>query len=128
MYACSCTTDRTTDASCFITTSPTEDGVLAHVRAGLDEAVGADDRGTVDARLGVDLGPLAEPDVLAEAEAVDLDVDLAVEDVLVGAQVRLEVPDVLPVALGDVSVAAACPASAPRGTRRRRSRRPRPRG
>ena len=53
---------------------------------------------------GVDLGALAEPDVLADAEAVDVDLDPAVEDVLVRPEVRLERADVLPVALAHVAV------------------------
>ena len=51
----------------------------------------------------VDLGALAQPHPGPQREARDLDVDLPVEDVLVGAQVGLEGADVLPVALGHVA-------------------------
>ena len=44
---------------------------------------------------------------VAEAEAVDVDLDLAVEHVGVRAEVRLERADVLPVAVGDVAVERA---------------------
>ena len=54
--------------------------------------------------VGVDLGPLPHVDAVAHLEAGDLDVDAAVEDVLVRGQVALEGADVLPVALGDGAV------------------------
>ena len=77
-----------------------EHGVLAQPGARLDAAVVADDRRAHDGGIGVDLGALPEPDPLGDAEARDVDLDLAVEDVLVGPDVGVEGADVLPVALG----------------------------
>ena len=49
---------------------------------------------------GVDLGAIAQPDALAQAEARQLDLHAAVQDVLVRPGVRLQGADVLPVAVG----------------------------
>ena len=76
--------------------------VLSELSAGLHPAVVADDGRPVDLGLGVDLGPLPQPDPFAQAEAGHVHTYLAVEDVLVGAHIGLESADVLPVALGDV--------------------------
>ena len=102
-YACSCTTERTIDASCFMTTSRprtvySRTCAPASIRQ-LDPMIA----GPSMRASGSTSAPFAEPDVLAEPEPVDLEVDLALEDVLVRAQVRLERADVLPVAVGDVA-------------------------
>ena len=80
-----------------------EHGVLTEAGAGLDPAVVADDGGALHPGRRVDLGALAEPHPFAQTEAVQGDLDLAVENVLVGLDVGLERPDVLPVALRDVA-------------------------
>ena len=67
-------------------------------------AVVADHRGTDQLDAGVDLRALAHPDAGPQREALDVDLDLAVQDVLVGAEVGLEGADVLPVAVGHVAV------------------------
>ena len=72
--------------------------------AGLHSRVVADDGGTFDAGVGAHLRPLAQPHALRKTEPGNVDIDLAVEHVLVGAQVGVEVPDVLPVAVGDEPV------------------------
>ncbi len=79
----------------------TEHRVLPQVRTTFDSAVVADHDGALDAGGGIDVGALAEPDPLADAEPVDVDVHPLVEHVLVGPEVRLERPDVLPVAVDD---------------------------
>src|SRR5262249_11301921 len=78
-----------------------EHRVLAQVRAGFDAAVVPDHDGAFDAGGGVDVGALSEPDPLPDAEPLDVHVDTAVEDVLVGTEVGLERADVLPVAVDD---------------------------
>ena len=72
--------------------------------AGPDHAVVADDRRAVDDHARVDLGPLAQPHPGTELEAVDGHLDLLVQDVLVGLEVGLECPHVLPVAVGHVAI------------------------
>src|SRR5439155_20582462 len=81
----------------------TEDGIRTELRARLDPAVVPDDDGAGDGHVRVDVGTLAQPDALAEAKARDVDLDLGVEDVDVGAQVGLGRTDVLPVAVGYVT-------------------------
>ena len=81
-----------------------EDGVLAQLGAGLDLGVVADVERPAQHGVGVDLGALGDPDAGRDLEAVDLDVDLAVEHVGLRLQVALVGADVLPVALGDVAV------------------------
>ena len=76
--------------------------VLAEDDAGGDRAVVADDRRPVDDGRRVDRRPLAEPDAGTQREPLDLHLDPAVVDVLVGLEVRLGRADVLPVPLGDV--------------------------
>ena len=76
-----------------------EHDVLAEPGPGLDAAVLGDDRRSLDPGIGVDLGPLPEPHTVLELEPVDLDMDVAVKDVLVGPDVGLERADVLPVAV-----------------------------
>ena len=83
---------------------PAQRAVLAQAGAGSDDAVVADDRGAVDDHGRIDLCPLAQPHPRAELEAVDVHLDLLVEDVLVGLEVGLERADVLPVAVGHVPV------------------------
>ena len=78
-----------------------EDGVVADAGAGVDPAAGTEHRRALDPGLGVDLGALPQPDPVAQLEAGHLDLDLAVQHVLVGRHVGLEGADVLPVALGD---------------------------
>ena len=104
-----------------------EHRVLPEVGARLHPAVVADDRRAVELGRRVDLGALAQPHALAHLEALDADLDLAVEDVLVGLDVGLEGADVLPVALGDVAEEPACPASSSSGKTSSRSRRLSPR-
>src|SRR5205823_10411869 len=78
-----------------------EDAVLAQVGARFDPAVVADEDRALDGGVGVDLGALPHPHALAEAEPGDVDVDLAVEHVVVSADVRVERAHILPIALGD---------------------------
>ncbi len=78
--------------------------VLPDPGAGLDAAVVADDGRAVDDGLGVDLGALAQPHPVGQLEAGHVDLDLAVEDVLVGPHVGIEGAHVLPVALGHCAV------------------------
>ena len=77
-----------------------EHRVLAEAGPGLDAARVADDRRAFDLGLGVDLGALPQPHAFGHPEAGDVELDLAVEHVLVGPHVGLERADVLPVALG----------------------------
>jgi hypothetical protein len=79
-----------------------EDRVLPDVGAGLDLAVVTDHGGADDLGRRIDLRALAEPHAVAHLEALDADLDLPVEDVLVGLVVGLERADVLPVAVGHV--------------------------
>ena len=76
-------------------------------RAGLDAAVVADEHRPFDHDIGRDVGVLAEPHPLPQLEAGELDLDPAVEDVLVGGAVRLERADVLPVPVDHVAVQLA---------------------
>ena len=78
-----------------------EDRVVADPGAGVDPAAGSEHRRALDPGVGVDLGALPQPDPVAQLEAGHLDLDLAVQHVLVGRHVGLERADVLPVALGD---------------------------
>ena len=50
------------------------------------------------------LGAFGHPHARGDLEAVDVDVDLALQDVRLGLHVALVRADVLPVALGDVAV------------------------
>jgi hypothetical protein len=67
-------------------------------------AVVPDYRRAPQNRIGVDLGPVAQPDALAQAEARQLDLHTAVQDVLVRPGVRVQGADVLPVAVGHAPV------------------------
>ena len=78
-----------------------EHRVLPEVRTTFDPAVVADHDGTLDAGGRVDVGALPEPDPLADAESIDVDVHALVKHVLVGSEIRLERADVLPVAVDD---------------------------
>jgi len=62
----------------------------------------ADDRGTDDVGLGIDLAP-HPPDAGVDPEARHVDFDPAVENVLVGAHVGGEGADVFPIALRDMA-------------------------
>ena len=78
-------------------------GVGTQVRARFDPAVVADERGPLDSGVGVDLRPLPHPQALRHPEAGHVDLDLAVEDVLMGLHVGLERAHILPVAVGHVA-------------------------
>ena len=75
-------------------------GVLAQAGARLDLGEVADEHGGGQDGVGVDLGPLPQPDPGPDLEPAQVDLDLAVEDVLVGSLVGLQAADVLPVAVG----------------------------
>ena len=81
---------------------PPEGAVPAEARPRADHTVVTDDRRSVDDHARVDFGPFAEPHPRAELEAADVHLDQLVEDVLVGLEIGLEGPDVLPVAVGHV--------------------------
>jgi hypothetical protein len=66
-----------------------------------DPAVVAHERRAFDVLEVVDLDALADPDVAAQAQARDVEVDVAVECVEVRLAVVVQVPDVLPVAVAD---------------------------
>ena len=70
----------------------------------VDPAVHADERGPLDGRDVAELDSLAHPDVAAQADPRDLELDALVERVEVRLAVLVEVPDVLPVALDHVAV------------------------
>ncbi len=69
-----------------------------------DARVVADERGPLDGVEVVHPGPLADPDVPAQAHARDVQLHELVERVEVGLPVLVEVADVLPVALEHVPV------------------------
>ncbi len=73
-------------------------------RVAVDLGVVADQRRPRHVVERVDVDVLADPDVLAEADAGDVGLDLAVEHVAVGGQILLQVTDVLPVAVDDGAV------------------------
>jgi hypothetical protein len=73
------------------------------VGARLHPAVVADDGRSVDGGGRIDLGPLPEPDALAEPEAVNFKIHLGVQEVLVGLDIGVEGAHVLPVAAGHVA-------------------------
>ncbi len=70
--------------------------------AGLHARVVADEHGAEHLGVRRDVCPFAEPHAVAYLEAGDLEMDSAVQDVVVGAAIRLERADVLPIALDDV--------------------------
>lgn len=72
--------------------------------AGLDLRVVPDVQRAAQNGVGMHLGPLGHPHARGELEPVDLDVDLALEDVGLGLHIALVGADVLPVALGDIAV------------------------
>ena len=72
--------------------------------AALDLAVVAQEDGTVELRIGRDLDAIFGPDAAAEIGAGQLDFDLTLQHIGVGAHVFGEVADIAPVALGDVAV------------------------
>ena len=78
--------------------------------------------------LGSTVGALAQPDARPQREPVDLDLDRAVEDVLVGLEVGLDGAHVLPVALGDVAVDGAARPRGPPGRPRSEKSTGRPSG
>ncbi len=78
--------------------------VLADLDAGFDLGVVPDVQRAAEHRLGVHLGTLGDPDTGRDLEPVELDVDLALQDVRLGLAVALVGAHVLPVALGDVAV------------------------
>src|SRR5207302_4283100 len=61
-----------------------------------------DKRRTFDARLRIDDRPLPYPHAVGDLEPGHLDVDEAIERILLCLAVRVDVPNVGPVALGDV--------------------------
>ncbi len=81
-----------------------EHGVLADLDARLDLGVVTDVQRTAENRLRVHLGPLGHPDARRDLETVELDLDLAVQDVRLGLAVALVGAHVLPVALGHIAV------------------------
>src|SRR5262249_53082781 len=87
-----------------------DDDVVAEHRVRLDAGAGVDPAEVADVGRTLDLAELgqldavAEVDVLAQADARDLEVDLAVERVVVRLAVLLQRADVLPVAVGDPAV------------------------
>ena len=81
-----------------------------------DHTVVADDCRAGEGDTRVDFGALAHPDAGPERKPVDVDVDLAIQDVLMRAEVGLERPDVLPVAIAHVAIEAFA------GSQRRRER------
>ena len=81
-----------------------DDGVLPDFGAGLDLRVVADVQRATENGIGVHLRTLGHPHARGELEPVDLDVDLALEDVGLGLHIALVGTDVLPVALGDIAV------------------------
>ena len=99
------TTERSTTALSPMRTFAAQGAEGTEACARADDAVVADHRGTLDDRtLGSISAPLPTQMPGPQREPVDVDLDLAVEDVLVGAQVGLQGPDVLPVAVGHVPV------------------------
>ena len=62
---------------------------------------GADHRRPDDLRVGIDLRALTQPHRLGDLEAGKIECDLPVEHIHVGAEVRVEGADVLPVARRD---------------------------
>src|SRR5262249_9803642 len=82
----------------------THDGVLADFGAGLHLGVVADVERPPEYGIGMYLGALGDPDAGGDLEAVDVDVDLALQDVGLRLHVALVGADVLPVALGDIAV------------------------
>ena len=81
-----------------------EDRVLAEDDARANGAVVADHGGSVHHGARVDRGAPAQPHARPQREPLDLDLDAAVQDVLVRPEVGLGGAHVLPVALGDVAV------------------------
>src|SRR5262249_45043913 len=81
-----------------------EHAVRPDRRLGRDGAVVADERRPLDALDVVDLDALADPDVAADLQALDVQAHALVERVEVRLLVLVEVPDVLPVALAHVAV------------------------
>ena len=81
-----------------------EHRVRADAGAGRDQAVVADERGALDRVEVVDLHPVAEPHVPAQAHPGQAQAHALVERVEVRLPVLVEVADVLPVALADVAV------------------------
>ena len=73
---------------------------------GTDHAVVADDGRADHLDTGVDFGALAHPDAWTKRKPLDVDVDLAIQDVLMGAEVGLERADVFPVPVGHVAIQA----------------------
>src|ERR1019366_6003084 len=76
--------------------------VLAQLRAGFDLCVVADVQRPFQDRVGIDLGALADPDTRHHLEALDLDVDLAVQYVGLHLDKAFKRADVLPVRVGNV--------------------------
>ncbi len=91
-------------------------------RVRVDAAVVADERRAVDRLEVAELDPLPHPHVPAQADPRDVQADLAVERVEVRLPVLVEVPDVLPVAVGRRSRTSACPSRAGAGRAPWRSR------
>lgn len=81
-----------------------DDRVLADLHAGFDLGVVPDVERTAQHGVGVHVGAFGHPDSGRDLEAVDLDVDLALQHIGLGLHIALVGAHVLPVALGDIAV------------------------
>ena len=78
--------------------------MLTQLHVGFDLGVVTDVERSAQHRVGVHLGAFGDPDARGDLEAVDVDVDLALEHVGLRLHIALVRTDVLPVALGDIAV------------------------
>lgn len=81
-----------------------DDRVLADFHIGFDLGVVPDVERAAQHRVRMDLGALRDPDARRDLEAVDVDVDLALQHVGLRLHIALVRTDVLPVALRDIAV------------------------
>lgn len=82
----------------------TDDGVLTDFGAGLNLGVVTDVQRPAQNRVRVHLCALGHPHARRQLEAVDLDVDLALQDIGLRLHIALVGADILPVAFGDKAV------------------------